>query len=174
MHCNGNCSFVLFSPFFQQCYSYGILQKLESEKVDTLCPLSMFCIIPLPKHCKQWDGRAMQSSSNCRLQRIIKMNCSWPSPFHRNQNIHPFGIFVSSSVSLLCPLLSIKFKTLVLQNLCGTEPHPVSRDISQLPIGNCIKVADTVNIHTCCIIKVRFRAKKYKINEKFFTLADFK
>jgi hypothetical protein len=32
-----------------------------------------------------------------------------------------------------------------LQNLCGTEPHPV-----------------------------RFRAKKYKINEKFFTLDDFK
>jgi len=37
------------------------------------------------------------------------------------------------------------FKQELFKNLCGTEPHPV-----------------------------RFRAKKYKINEKFFTLADFK
>ena len=33
----------------------------------------------------------------------------------------------------------------LFQNLCGTEPHPV-----------------------------RFRAKKYKINENFFSLEDFK
>ena len=94
----------IFSLFPAVLLLWNFAKIRVGKSGHTLSP--MFCIIPfkvIPKHCKQWDGRAMQSSSNCRLQRIIKMNCSWPSPFHRNQNIHPFGIFVSSSVSLLCP-----------------------------------------------------------------------
>ena len=84
--------------------------------------------------------------------------------------------FLNLSSALFCSLC-IKFKSCIFQNLCGTEPHPVRRLSILFATSNSIMtMAKEVNINTLYIhiSKVRFRAKKYKINEKFFTLADFK